>query len=342
MELSKDLSQYLIPLDDEMRAVVAPLAETSPALLYGMLRYHLGWADEAFRPVQVYAGKRLRPCFLLLACEAQGGPWREALPAAAAIELLHNFTLIHDDIEDHDERRRGRPTLWTLWGVPQAINAGDALFALAYQALLRLDARPLPSERIVLALQRYSEAILSITEGQCFDLAFETQEKVAETPYLQMIERKTAALLGLACELGGLLAGAAEAHQAALREFGVALGMAFQMQDDVLGLWGDPARTGKSIGSDVRRHKKTLPILHGMAHSPALRELLTHPEREMDETQVARALDLLVETGSRAYTEERAAAYHRAAMAALKRSQGHGAAHATLVALAEGLLNRDK
>ena len=342
MELSKDLSQYLIPLDDEMRAVVAPLAETSPALLYGMLRYHLGWADEAFRPVQVYAGKRLRPCFLLLACEAQGGPWREALPAAAAIELLHNFTLIHDDIEDHDEQRRGRPTLWTLWGVPQAINAGDALFALAYQALLNLDAGPLPPARILRALRRYSQTILSITEGQCFDLAFETQDEVAEAPYLQMIERKTAALLGLACELGGLLAGAAEAHQAALREFGVALGMAFQMQDDVLGLWGDPACTGKSIGSDVRRHKKTLPILHGMARSPALRELLTQPDRELDEAQVGRALALLAETGSRAYTEERAAAYHRTAMAAVERSQGHGAAHATLVALAKGLLRRDK
>jgi geranylgeranyl diphosphate synthase type I len=337
-----DLNRYLEPLEEEMRAVVAPLAESSPALLYGMLRYHLGWADEAFRPVQVYAGKRLRPCFLLLACEAQGGPWREAIPAAAAIELLHNFTLIHDDIEDRDEQRRGRPTLWTLWGVPQTINAGDALFALAYQAMLRLDAGPLPPDRILLALRRYSEAILYITEGQCFDLAFETQEEVAEAPYLQMIERKTAALLGVACELGGLLAGAAEARQVALREFGVALGMAFQMQDDVLGLWGDPARTGKPIGSDLRRRKKSLPILHGMAHSPALRELLTQPDREMDEAQVAQALDLLAETGSRAYTEERAAAYHRAAMAALERSQGQGAAHATLVALAEGLLRRDK
>ncbi len=337
-----DLSQYLIPLDAEMRAVVAPLAESSPALLYGMLRYHLGWVDEAFRPAQVYAGKRLRPCFLLLACEAQGGPWRAALPAAAAIELLHNFTLIHDDIEDHDERRRGRPTLWTLWGVPQAINAGDALFALAYQAMLKLDAGPLPPAQIVLALRRYSEAILYITEGQCFDLAFEAQEEVAEAPYLQMIERKTAALLGLACELGGLLAGAAEARREALREFGVALGMAFQMQDDVLGLWGDPARTGKPIGSDLRRRKKTLPILHGMAHSSALRELLTHPDQEMDEAQVARALDLLAGTGSRAYTEERAGAYHRTAMAALDRTKGQGEAQAQLIALAEGLLRRDK
>ncbi len=335
-------THYLPALEEMMQQVVG---DKSPELLYGMLRYHLGWADTAFRPTADKAGKRLRPIFLLLACEAQAGvppvyDWREALPAAAAIELLHNFTLIHDDIEDRDRTRRGRPTLWTVWGEPQAINAGDALFALAYRSLLNLQTTSLPPDLIVRVVARYTEAILKITEGQCLDLSFETEPDIAEEAYVTMIRNKTAVLLGLSCELGGMIANAPATRTAALREFGESLGMAFQMQDDLLGLWGKPEQTGKPVGSDLRNRKKTLPILHGMARSADFRALVT-VAAAIDDAEIAKGLALLEAAGSREYVQAQALAHHRAALDALERSQGVGEAQAALYALAEQLVGRD-
>jgi geranylgeranyl diphosphate synthase type I len=321
-----------------MRHVVA--SADGPKLLYGMIRYHLGWVDADFAPAEVDGGKRIRPVLLLMANEAQGGAWQQAIPAAAAIELLHNFTLIHDDIEDRDEVRRGRPTLWTLWDVPQAINAGDALFTLAYRALLRLHTRGVTPGDEMEAVNLFTEATLRITEGQCLDIAFESEAIVDEATYLEMIGGKTAALLGLACEMGAHLAGAPPAQRSALCDFGEALGKAFQMQDDLLGLWGDPARTGKPVGSDLRKRKKTLPILHGMAARPELRELLL--DAEVGEDDVPQALEMLEAAGSRAYTEAKAHAFHEQALAAWEASHGSGEAHAALHDLAQRLLRRDK
>lgn len=330
-------ARYLSSVEAEMRRVVAPQAK-EPSLLYNMLSYHLGWVDEDFQLTKNDSGKRVRPLLLLLANEAQGGDWQQAVPAAAAIELLHNFTLIHDDIEDRDEVRRGRTTLWALWGVPQAINAGDALFALAYWALLGLAAHAIPLERQIQAQARYTDTVIRLTEGQCRDLMFESEDVVDEAAYLEMIKGKTAALLGLCCELGGLLAGAPLAQTAALRRFGEALGMAFQMQDDLLGLWGDPAMTGKPVGSDLIKRKKTLPILHGMATDADLQALLLKPD--LDAADVPQALERLERCGSRAYTEQAASTFHEAALAALTASKGTGAAHDELQALAARLLQR--
>lgn len=329
-------SRYRDALDREMRQALDKAQE--PALLYGMLRYHLGWADKDFKPANINSGKRIRPTLLLLANEAQGGAWLQALPAAAAVELLHNFTLIHDDIEDRDTVRRGRPTLWAHWGMPQAINAGDALFTLAYQALLRLGQRDVSPARVVTALERFTQATLHITEGQCYDLDFEAREQVAEATYLAMIEGKTAALIGLACELGSIIAGAPSEHQRALRTFGEGLGMAFQMEDDLLGLWGNPTRTGKPVGSDLLKHKKTLPILHGIQADERLKTRLLDPS--ISEDDVPEILDLLVEAGSHAYTEAKARHYHEQAITALEQSKGAGEAQTALHTLAQRLLKR--
>ncbi len=329
-------TRYLPALEATMRQAIP---DTEPAALYGMLRYHLGWVDKAFQPTVDKAGKRLRPVFLLLACEAQGGNWQQALPAAAAIELLHNFTLIHDDIEDRDRTRRGRPTLWAVWGEPQAINAGDALFALAYRSLFDLQKTHVPPETVLRAVSRYTDAILHITEGQHLDLSFETERQVDEATYLTMIRGKTAALLGLACELGGILAGAAESRLAAQGEFGVELGLAFQMQDDWLGLWGSSAQTGKPVGSDLRNRKKTLPILHGMAHSAEFQALVAS-DAPLDDAQVTAGLILMEAAGSQEYTRTQALEHHRAALAALARSAGTGEAQAALYALTEQLAGR--
>jgi len=329
-------ARYLPALEAAMRQAIP---DTKPVALYGMLRYHLGWVDAAFRPVTEKAGKRLRPVFLLLACEAQGGDWQQALPAAVAIELLHNFTLIHDDIEDRDRTRRGRPTVWAVWGEPQAINAGDALFALAYRSLFNLQTTGIPPAVVLQAVNRYTDAILHLTEGQHLDLTFEAESEVDETTYLTMIRGKTAALLGLTCELGGILAGASVSRLEALQEFGVQLGLAFQMQDDWLGLWGNPEQTGKPVGSDLRNRKKTLPILHGITHSAAFRTLMTG-EVPVNDTLVAEGLALLEATGSQEYTRTQALAHHQAALAALARSEGTGEAQTALYTLTEQLVGR--
>ncbi len=329
---------YLQALETLMQEVVAERSDSYRGL-YGMLRYHLGWADRDFRPVILPAGKRLRPLLLLLSCEAQGGNWQQALPAAAALELLHNFTLIHDDIEDGDRFRRGRECLWVVWGLPQGLNAGDTLFALAYAAFLRLNQTGLPPVLILEALQRFNATILRITEGQYLDMGFEARLDVGVEAYLEMISGKTAALIALACELGGLLAQAPAERVAALAEFGRALGMAFQIEDDLLGLWGDPQRTGKPVGSDLLRRKKSLPILHGLTHSAELRALWA--ESQPAEDWVQRALVALEEAGSRDYAQALAAEWHRRALEALACTQGQGAAQDALFDLTRQLLGRN-
>ncbi|MBN1262543.1 MAG: polyprenyl synthetase family protein [Anaerolineae bacterium] len=333
-------TRYLPTLEAAMRQAVAQPSSQSPPRLYGMLGYHLGWLDAEFQPTSNDGGKRLRPVFLLLANEAHGGDWKQALPAAVAVELLHNFSLIHDDIEDRDRTRRGRPTLWALWGEAQAINTGDAMFAISMHAMTSLRDTGVPAWRTLEALTRFETTTQWLTEGQCLDLGFETQGAISEEAYLRMIAGKTAALLGLCCELGALIAGAEAAQVTAMWEFGHFLGMGFQMQDDILGLWGNPERTGKPVGADLRQRKKTLPILHGMARSEEFRTLAA--SSILTDQDVERAQDLLEAAGSRSHTEAQAEVYHHQALAALERAAGQGEAYQMLRLLAAQLLNRDK
>ncbi len=304
MTIQDYLDRYLPALEAEMQAVVAA---SGPTLrdLYGMLRYHLGWEDRDFRPITgpQPTGKRLRPVFCLLCCEACGGDWEQALPAAAAVELVHNFSLIHDDIEDGDSTRRGRPTVWSVWGVPQALNAGDTLFTLAHLALFRLMDRGVPPETALSALQILLTACLRITEGQFLDLRFEDQEEVSVEDYLFMIGCKTAELVSATCELGALVAGAPADVSERLRSFGYHAGIAFQIQDDILGIWGDPAVTGKPVGSDLRRGKKTFPVLYALNCQPALRHLLPNAACSSDDLQAAMAL--INRSGAREAARER-------------------------------------
>lgn len=339
MSLPPFASRYLPALEMEMQAVVtAPAPEVHD--LYGYLRYHLGWTDEHFQSCQGRTGKRLRPVLCLLACEACGGDWEQALPAAAALELLHNFSLIHDDIEDQDATRRGRPTVWALWGVPQAINAGDALFTLAHLALLRLSDRGVPVETVAQAFHIFDHACLRLTEGQFMDIRFEQETTVGLEDYLSMIEGKTAALLAAACELGALVAGASAGQQDRLRAFGRHLGLAFQIQDDILGIWGDPEETGKPVGSDLRCRKKTLPILHGLQHDPTLRALLARPE--LSEDEIARAIRRLEAAGSRAFAEGQARHHIDRALAILEAADLQPPAASALRDLTLGLVGRSR
>lgn len=331
------MDRYLPFLEAEMQEVVSA---PSPDLhdLYGMLRYHLGWADEHFRSARSSPGKRLRPVLCLLACEACEGDWQQALPGACAVELVHNFSLIHDDIEDGDTTRRERPTVWAVWGLPQGLNAGDALFALAHLALLRLCDRGLPAQTVVGAIQVLDQACLRLTEGQFLDIRFENQECIPAQAYLRMAAGKTAALLAASCELGALVANASPSRRERMRAFGHHLGLAFQIQDDVLGIWGDPRLTGKPVGADLQRGKKTLPVVHAIERSPSLRALLAH--RPLSPGQVAQAMEILEETGSRQWTEEVGREQTDAALAALAAADPRGAAGDALRSLARALLER--
>ena len=229
--------------------------------IYDVLRYHMGFVNERFEPERVNAGKRIRPRLCVLSCEAAGGDAEAAIHAAAAIELLHNFTLIHDDIQDQSVYRRHRRTIRNLWGTAQAINAGDAMFAIAHRALNRsVDAGVDPE--IVLQLSNdLHDATLRIVEGQVLDLGFEQRQNVSAANYLTMIGGKTGALTRCACWTGARIAGAAIDRASQFADFGAALGIGFQLRDDILGVWGETIDTGKAEADDIRRRKKSLPIL---------------------------------------------------------------------------------
>ena len=192
----------------------------------------------------------------LMACADVGGEPMHAIPAAAAIEILHNFSLIHDDVEDGDETRRHRPTVWKVWGTAQAINAGDAMFALAFAAMQRLPGYGVANATTLAALGIFTETCQALTEGQHLDMHFETRNDVTTDEYIRMIQGKTAALIGASVAIGALIGGASPKTDVALRTFGQSIGVAFQIQDDILGIWGDPQKTGKAAGNDLLRKKE--------------------------------------------------------------------------------------
>src|SRR6185312_13794239 len=219
-------------------------------------RYHLGWADETFQLAQFDAGKRIRPFICMHTSAAVGGDTEAAVPVAAAIEILHNFTLVHDDIQDQSATRRHRPTIWSLWGESQAINVGDAMFALGQLALLRLLDHPIASDKLAPILTGYNDAALRIVEGQVLDPGFEDRWNISTAEYLDMIRGKSAAIVAYAAWSGAVLGGADVSEAERFRAFGEMLGLGFQIRDDMLGIWGETAVTGKRKADDIRRRKK--------------------------------------------------------------------------------------
>ncbi|WP_436495024.1 polyprenyl synthetase family protein [Actinokineospora sp. HUAS TT18] len=239
-----------------------------PTAMRHIAGYHLGWWDEMGEPTAVPGGKSVRPALTLLSAEAAGGSPEAAIPGAVAIELAHNFTLLHDDVLDHDPTRRHRPTAWTVFGVNAAILTGDALLALATD-VLAASTHP-RATRVLL------DAILEVIDGEHADLTFEGRHDVGVPECVAMVERKTAPLLAAACALGAHFADAPPATVDRLREFGRLLGVAYQHVDDLLGIWGDPAATGKPTHADLRSRKKSLPVVAALSSGTAAgRELST-------------------------------------------------------------------
>lgn len=337
-DIFTSLSQTMIAaVEAEMRDVLQ--MNGNPAGLFaGMMHYHMGWVDASLRPAHVHSGKRIRPLLCLLCCQAAGGNWEQAVPAAAAVEILHNFTLIHDDIQDDSPTRRGRPTLWTLWGVPQAINSGDAMFAAAHLAMARLLDNGVPPMTVVRALRRLDETCLELTHGQFADMQFETRDDVAVDEYIAMIQGKTAVLIALCAELGALIAQRDDQTIHHYAAFALHLGLAFQVRDDILGIWGQEDVIGKSAATDIVTRKKSLPVLFGLAQNPALRQLYAAPDA--GDTFVAQAIALLDDSGARAYAETQERHYTDTALKHLRAAGIHDQSAAPLYHLVRQLLGR--
>lgn len=236
-------------------------AGTDDLPIHDVLKYHLGRVDAEFRPERADGGKRIRPKLCVIICQALDGDVDCALPVAAAIELIHNFTLLHDDIQDRSELRRHRRTVRSIWGDAQALNAGDAMFVVAHLALNQTVELGLPAERAIMISNALHRTTLRIVEGQVLDLSFEARDSVTQDEYLRMISGKSAAIISFACEAGAMVAGADAETTAKVAAFGQALGIGFQIHDDVLGVWGSTTVTGKPQADDIRRRKKALPLL---------------------------------------------------------------------------------
>ncbi len=227
------------------------LDKKEPVLLYEPITYTMS-----------AGGKRLRPVMTCIACEAVGGTVDDALDAAVALEFLHNFTLIHDDIMDDDDMRRGRETVHKKWDENVAILSGDALLVIAYQAISQCAPEKLP-----VVIDYFSNGILKVCEGQTYDKEFETRESVTLNEYFDMIDKKTAELFAVSCAIGATLGNGSDEQVAALRLYGMKLGRAFQIQDDLLDVTADQDVLGKDIGSDIEENKKTFLVSHALEHA---------------------------------------------------------------------------
>jgi geranylgeranyl diphosphate synthase type I len=309
-----------------MQELLARYGARFPALpgalpVYEVLAYHLGWRDERMQPASGVSGKRFRPALCTAIASAVCGDAARAVGIAAAIELLHNFTLIHDDIQDRSRLRRHRPTIWALWGDAQAINAGDALFVLSEIAALEA-AQALEPSRGAELVRRFNETALLIVEGQVLDLSFEQRPEVSVNEYLTMIERKTAALIAYSAWAGALVAGAPAEVAARLERFGRALGLGFQIRDDYLGVWGDPAVTGKPRGDDLRQRKKSLPIVLVLERAAASDRAwlldLWRRRTELSAEEVAAVIELLERYAVRTALQEAVERFHGEALAELE------------------------
>lgn len=341
MSLNEMTSQMLPAIEAELQRQVARLDQPRIKPFYEMLAYHMGWIGEGAGPEAT--GKRIRPLLVLLTTagcnrlSSEVETWKSALPAAAAVELVHNFSLVHDDVQDNSDKRRGRPTVWVKWGVPMAINAGDALFVQSNQAIIDL-AKNYPSGVVVKAAQILHDTCLDLTRGQYMDLFYEERLDLTVDDYWPMVAGKTAALLAGCASIGAVLGGADDATVEAYRSFGHYLGLAFQVQDDLLGIWGNEALTGKSAASDLVEGKNSLPVLVGLGKKGKFAERWKQgPIKPEEVEEVAR---LLASESAYEYTIEASKQMTDLALGSLRAADPQGEAGVALFELTEKLLNR--
>jgi geranylgeranyl diphosphate synthase type I len=323
-------------------ATVAPALRTaagelSPAM-HAVVGYHLGWLDADGNPAAAGGGKSVRAALALLSARAAGGREADGMPGAVAVELVHTFSLLHDDIMDGDGERHHRPAAWAVFGSPRAILAGDAVLALAFRVLLLCG-----SAHRVAALESLADATARLIDGQAADLDLEGRVGATPQECTAMCARKTGALLECAASIGAVLAGAGDHVTAALRAFGAHLGLAFQAVDDLLGIWGDPSATGKPVFGDLVQRKTSLPVAIALASGTddarALAELLRRPD--LDAAELAAAAALVESAGGRAGAAAQAEAELALALAALGSAPIDASARAEMAAIARFVAARD-
>ncbi|MEU4165653.1 polyprenyl synthetase family protein [Streptomyces sp. NPDC026665] len=308
--------------------------------------YHFGWIDAEGNPADGDGGKAVRPALAVLSAQAAGAIPEVGVPGAVAVELVHNFSLLHDDLMDGDEQRRHRDTVWKVHGPAQAILVGDALFALANEVLLELG-----TVEAGRATRRLTTATRALIDGQAQDISYEHRDRVSVEECLEMEGNKTGALLACACSIGAVLGGADDLTADTLERYGYHLGLAFQAVDDLLGIWGDPEATGKQTWSDLRQRKKSLPVVAALAAggpaSERLGELLAEDAKATDfenfsEEEFAVRAALIEEAGGREWTAQEARRQHAIAIEALDAVPMPEQVRAQLVALADFVVVRKR
>ncbi|HKY53871.1 MAG TPA: polyprenyl synthetase family protein [Anaerolineales bacterium] len=333
MNLKPVLSEIELELQKQVSRLDTPRTEH----FHDMLTYHMGWTGEGAGPEAT--GKRIRPLLVLLTTASCRADWQSALPAAAAIELVHNFSLVHDDIQDNSPTRRGRDTAWVKWGSPMAINIGDALFVISNQAIMDLK-QHYPPAVVLQAAEILNNTCLELTRGQYLDLSYEERTDLTVEDYWPMIAGKTAALLSACCHIGSLLGGADDSKQEAYRSFGHYLGLAFQVQDDILGIWGDEEVTGKSAASDLMEGKNSLPVLAGLGKKGTFAERWARgPIRSEEVEEVRRSL---ASEGGLIVAQDASKQMTDLALMSLREADPQGEAGDALSELADQLLKRDQ
>jgi geranylgeranyl diphosphate synthase type I len=295
----KEWTGYRDSVQDELKEII----NRTPTSLRNILRYHMGWENEKGCARQGKSGKLVRSILHLLSCQAVGGDATQVFPSAAAVEFVHNLSLIHDDIQDRSHERHGRPTVWKLWGKSQAINIGDFMFALAALALIKLKDNGVPSKEIVHSFHLLAKACKELCEGQYLDIEFENRVDITVEDYLNMIRKKTAALIAASTAMGAYLGKGGEKVQY-FYQFGEALGMAYQIRDDILGIWGMKEGTGKSIGEDLRQRKKTLPVVYALRESKDKAKLeRLYSQRHIEGGDVTTVVGILDQSGARDHAQ---------------------------------------
>ena len=290
---------------------VKEILEKKAALVEPTLRQYVLVGDKNIQEMVMHpiaaGGKRIRPCLTLLACESVGGDSSKIVSAAASVELLHTFTLVHDDIMDHDEKRRGLPTVHALWGDELGIMVGDVLYSTAFKALIDVRKKGVDEKLVLDAVEALTEANAELQEGQIMDMLFEKRDIITEQEYMRMIRKKTGVLIQCAVKIGGILGGASEKQLDALSVFGESAGVSFQIQDDILDLVADEKMLGKPIGSDIRKGKKTLIMVHALGNAKAAdkKKILSVLGRKgASKKEVDDIIGILKKTGSIDYAKD--------------------------------------
>jgi geranylgeranyl diphosphate synthase type I len=318
---NNQLPEIFIKYQEIIQQSLRPALSLDHGELNLLSHYQMGWVDENGNNSTGSSGKALRPSLCLLACEAVGGQINLAVPLAIALEIIHNFSLVHDDIQDEDLLRRHRPTVWAVWGKKLALIAGNAMRTSADMNIYSLRSLGTTSDRVIYAINLLTERYLEMIEGQYQDISFEKRTDVSTQEYLDMVEKKTGSLIEAALHMGAYIGSATTNQVSALGKFGKLIGLGFQVRDDMLGIWGNTKSTGKGHGSDISRKKQALPVLYAFEYGTiSTRQTMAtiYKKPILTPRDISKVIDILNRLNAQEYCQKIAENYMNQALNALK------------------------